>query len=210
MIAPRKQWRTLLIATALAACCGVALAQSSAGKGAASGPPNALQGFSVNREKPVQIEAATLEVRDKERMATFSGNVHVVQGDTTMRCKVLVVHYDNDAPSGMKQATPGPGGQQQITRLEAKGGVVVTQQDQTATGDTGHFDMKSNTITLLGNVVVSQGKNVVRGERLVVDMTTGVSKVDAGASRGPVRMLIEQSPSNDGAAQKQLKLPLGR
>jgi hypothetical protein len=35
-------------------------------------------------------------------------------------------------------------------------------------------------------------------------------KVDAGASRGPVRMLIEQSPSNDGAAQKQLKLPLGR
>jgi lipopolysaccharide export system protein LptA len=127
-----------------------------------------------------------------------------------MRCKVLVVHYDNDTPSGMKQATPGPGGQQQITRLEAKGGVVVTQQDQTATGDTGHFDMKSNTITLLGNVVVSQGKNVVRGERLVVDMTTGVSKVDAGASRGPVRMLIEQSSGSEGGAQRQLKLPLGR
>ena len=188
----------VVVAVALASATfgGAALAQSSANKG----PPNAVQGFSQNRDKPVQIEAATLEVRDKDKKATFTGNVHVVQGDTTMRCKVLVVHYDNTqtGAGGMKAATPGPAGQQQISRLEAKGDVVVTQQDQTATGDTGHFDVKSNTITLLGNVVVSQGKNVVRGERLVVDMTTGVSRVDAGASRGPVRMLIEQN--KDGTA----------
>ena len=69
--------------------------------------------------------------------------------------------------------------------------------------------MKSNTITLLGNVVVSQGGNVVRGERLVVDMTTGVSKVDAGESKGPVRMLIEQN--KDGTStQKTLKFPMSR
>ena len=179
-------------ALALASFGAVAYAQAS------KGPPNAVQGFSKNRDKPVQIEAATLEVRDKDRVATFSGNVHVVQGDTTMRCKVLVVHYDNKTPGGMTSATPGPGGQQQISRLEAKGGVVVTQADQTATGDTGNFDMRTNTITLLGNVVVSQGGNVVRGERLVVDMTTGVSKVDAGASRGPVRMLIEQNKDGSG------------
>jgi len=182
-----------------------AVAQSPPGKG----PPNAVQGFSKNRDKPVNIEAATLEVRDKDRIATFSGNVHVVQGDTTMRCKVLVVHYDSNQPGALKSATPGAGGSQQISRLEAKGGVVVTQQDQTATGDTGLFDMKSNTITLLGNVVVSQGGNVVRGERLVVDMTTGVSKVDAGESKGPVRMLIEQT--KDGTStQKSLKFPMSR
>jgi lipopolysaccharide export system protein LptA len=175
------------------------------------GIPNAVQGFSVNRDKPVQIEAATLEVRDKDKVATFSGNVHVVQGDTTMRCKTLVVHYDNTASAGMKSATPGPGGQQQITRLEAKGDVIVTQSEQTATGDTGLFDMQSNTITLLGNVVVSQGGNVVRGERLVVDMTTGVSRVDAGSKRGPVRMLIEQTPAKGGAPQQNpMKFPLTR
>ena len=59
-------------------------------------PPNALQGFSQNRDEPVKIQAASLEVRDKERMATFSGDVHVVQGDTEMRCKSLVVFYDED------------------------------------------------------------------------------------------------------------------
>jgi lipopolysaccharide export system protein LptA len=195
------------VAAALLAClplCTPALAQQ--GRGKPGGVPNAVQGFSVNREKPVQIEAASLEVRDKQKIATFTGNVQVVQGDTTMRCKVLVVHYDGDAQSGMKSASPGPGGSQQITRLVAKGGVIVTQADQTATGDSGLFDMKSNTITLTGNVVVSQGKNVVRGERLVVDMTSGVSKIDSGASKGPVRMLIEQN--KDGS--QQLKLPGSR
>jgi lipopolysaccharide export system protein LptA len=148
------------------------------------GPPNALQGFSQNRDQPVHIEAATLEVRDKEKQATFSGNVRVTQGDTGLRCKSLVVFYDqggeNDTGSTMKTATPGPGGQQKIKKLEARGSVVVTQKEQTATGDLGLFDMKTNTVTLSGNVVMTQGQNVLRGERLVVDLTNGVSRVESG------------------------------
>jgi len=175
-----------------------AAAQASAG-----GVPNALQGFSQNRNQPVQIEAMSLEVRDKDKVATFSGNVKVVQGDTTMRCKSLVVFYDGQqqkTANTMKSATPGPGGNQSISRLEARGGVTVTQKDQTATGDTGLFDMKANTVTLQGNVVVSQGPNIMRGDRLVVDLTSGVSRVDAGKSQGPVRMLIQQQSGQPGQA----------
>ena len=165
----------------------------------AGGTPNAVQGFSQNRDQPVQIEATSLEVRDKAGVATFTGNVKVVQGDTTMRCKSLVVHYqEQGAPGGVKAASPGPSGQQQISKLEAKGGVIVTQKDQTATGDTGLFDMRSNTVTLLGNVVVSQGQNVMRGERLVVDLTTGVSRVESGKSGGPVRMLVQPGSQTPG------------
>ena len=77
-----------------------------------SGPPNALQGFSVNRDKPIHISATTLEVRDKDKKATFLGNVVVVQGDTTMRCKILDVYYDQEGGSGTaKTTTPGPGGE---------------------------------------------------------------------------------------------------
>lgn len=182
-------------AIAVVAATGAASAQ---GKGV----PNAMQGFSQNRDQPVQIEAASLEVRDKDKVATFAGNVKVVQGDTTMRCKSLMVHYEGNAAPGatMKAAKPGPGGKSQISRLEMKGGVVVTQKDQTATGDAGEFDMKSNTITLSGNVIVSQGQNIMRGERLVVDLTTGVSRVEASKAHGPVRVLIQQQPSSGGNA----------
>jgi lipopolysaccharide export system protein LptA len=180
-------------AVILAAALSGVPAQTGTGKGV----PNALQGFSQNRGQPVQIEAASLEVRDKQKVATFTGNVKVVQGDTTMRSKSLVVFYESQESAGsVKAASPGPGGAQQIRRLEARGGVTVTQKDQTATGDTGIFDMQANTVTLVGNVVVNQGPNVMRGDRLVVDLTTGVSRVDAGKSRGPVRMLIQQSPQS--------------
>jgi len=147
------------------------------------GPPNALQGFSQNRNQPVKIEAATLEVRDRDKQATFSGNVQVTQGDTSLRCKSLVVFYDQDTvgtANTMKAATPGPGGEQKIKKLEARGSVVVMQKDQTATGEFGLFDMKTNTVTLSGNVVMTQGQNVLRGDRLVVDLNSGVSRVESG------------------------------
>jgi lipopolysaccharide export system protein LptA len=103
---------------------------------------------------------------------------------------------------------PGPQGSQQIRRLEAKGDVIVTQKDQVATGDLGIFDTKSNTVTLSGNVVINQGPNVTRGDRLVVDLTTGVSRVDAGS--GPVRMLIQQRPATKEKPAEQPKAGPGR
>jgi lipopolysaccharide export system protein LptA len=148
----------------------------------ASGPPNALQGFSQNRDQPVNIEASTLEVRDKDKVATFTGNVHVTQGDTNLRCKSLVVFYQQEGATGntLPAAQPGPGGQQRIKKLEARGGVVVTQKEQTATGDLGLFEMATNTVTLTGNVVMTTGPNVLRGDRLMVNLTSGVSRVESG------------------------------
>jgi lipopolysaccharide export system protein LptA len=159
-----------------------------------TGVPNALQGFGTNKDQPIQIEAASLEVRDKDKTAVFTGNVVVTQGDTVMKCKELRVFYDQDdpkagakgsAPKGtMKTAQPGPGGKQSIRRLEARGGVIVTTKDQTATGATGIFEMKTNTVTLSGGVVITQGANVLKGERLVVDLTTNFAKVEGGRVQG--------------------------
>jgi lipopolysaccharide export system protein LptA len=178
-----------LIVAALLAIAGAPLhAQPS------KGPPNALQGFSQNHDQPVHIEAATLEVRDKDKVATFSGDVKVKQGDTGLRCKSLVVFYEGNDVTGktLQAASPGPGGQQKIKRLEAHGGVVVTQKEQTATGETGIFDMKNNTVTLNGNVVMTQGQNVLRGDRLVVDLTSGVSRVESGKNgQGRVQGLFQ-------------------
>ena len=170
------------------------------------GPPNALQGFSQNRDEPVNIESNTLEVRDTDKVATFSGDVRVKQGDTAMRSQKLVVFYEQTGENGaaagnagkpMQAATPGPNGSQKIKRLEARGDVVVTQKDQTATGETGIFDMPTNTVTLTGNVVMTQGKNVLRGDKLIVDLTSGVSRVESGKNgRGRVQGLF--LPSGGG------------
>lgn len=186
----------VVCACALAMMIGVA--GDALAQGAVQGVPNAMQGFSQNRDKPIQIDAASLEMRDKDKAATFSGNVKVVQGDTTMRCKTLVVYYDNDQAAGgakpaMKTSTPGPTGSSSIRKLEAKGGVIVTQKDQTVTGDRGVFDMRANTVTMFGNVLLTKDKNVLRGDRLVVDLTTGVSRVELDSGR--VQGVFQASPS---------------
>jgi lipopolysaccharide export system protein LptA len=178
----------------------IALATMAVGdagaQSAVKGVPNAMQGFSQNRDQPIQIEAGSLEMRDKKKEATFAGNVKVVQGDTTMTSKSLVVFYDQSAAPAppaastkgarsapLQSATPGPGGSSSIRRLEARGSVIVTQKDQIVTGETAIFDTKSNQVTMQGGVVLTQGQNVLRGDRLVVDMTTGVSRVESDTGR---------------------------
>lgn len=160
--------------------------------------PNAMQGFSQNRNQPIKIESATLEVHDKERLALFIDNVRLTQGDTLLECKKLIVHYDGETGnSGAKpRQTPQAlsGNSQQIRLIEAKGGVVVTQKDQTAVGDSGIYDMKNNNMTLIGNVIVTQGQNVVRGDKLLVDLTTGVSRIETasvGGAPSRVQMVIQ-------------------
>jgi lipopolysaccharide export system protein LptA len=186
-------------------------------QGTMSGVPNAMQGFTQNRDQPIQIEAASLEMRDKKKEATFSGNVKVVQGDTTMTSKTLVVFYESSggdsgaaapakpanakaaakaAPGApMQSATPGPGGASSIKRLEARGNVVVTQKEQVVTGETAIFDTKANLITMSGGVVLTNCQNVLRGDRLMVDMTTGVSRVESDS--GHVQALLPQGGGSD-------------
>jgi lipopolysaccharide export system protein LptA len=198
IVRERAFGRILFGRTALQGAIIVAIVAAAGATAAQTGPgvPNALQGLSQNGDKPVQIKAQTFEVRDKDKIATFSGNVHVVQGDTTIRCKSLIVTYASDTvEGGARAAQPGPGGKSQISKLEALGGVIVTQNDQTATGERGIFDLRTKIVTLIGNVVVSQGGNVMRGDRLVVDLNTNISRLESGKARG-VEMLIDQSKSN--------------
>jgi lipopolysaccharide export system protein LptA len=202
-----RHLRTLVAATAIAVAAAAggpgAIAQQkkpdaiAQQKNQGQGPQNALQGFSQNRDQPVKIQAASLEVREKDKQATFSGDVHVVNGDTELRCRSLVVFYDDDSSTSsgtknMKAADPGPGGEKSIKRIEAKGGVTVVQKDQNAAGDAAIFNMRENIVTLTGNVVVTRGQDVLRGQRLVVDLTSGVSKMDQGRVEG----LFQSGPRN--------------
>jgi len=192
--------------------------------------PNALQGFARNRNEPIKIDASRLEVHDKDKLAVFSGNVYVQQGDTNMRCPELKVFYEGEVKGATKNsgATPASGEtklpveaaakasatennvQQRIKRLEALGGVIVVSKDQKATGDRADFDIKSNTVTLLGNVVVTQGPNVMKGDKLIVDLSTSRARMEAGTKGSPGRvqgLFVPSSMKEKDAEAKKSKSP---
>jgi len=201
---------------AFAGSASQALTQTRMAQGGAASTP-AKPGQLENKDAPVQIEAATLEVHDKSKTATFSGNVQVVQGDTTMRCRSLVVFYGQEVGLGESGADTtgtavksplGTKGAQNVRRIEARGAVTVLTKDQSASGDLGIYDLKTKTITLSGNVVVSQGQNVIHGERVVVDTETGNARVESGGSGagahaaggGRVRALIQPGKGQGGGS----------
>jgi lipopolysaccharide export system protein LptA len=207
----------------------LATASAAAAQGPTTPSPLGL-GQGVNKDAPVQIEAGTLEVHDKTKTATFSGNVQVVQGDTTMKCHSLVVFYGQEVGLGgsdseVAATTPAksnlgmPKGAQNIRRIEAHGAVTVLTKDQSASGDLGIYDLKTKTITLSGNVVVSQGQNVIHGERVVVDTETGNARVESGSSSptgtsaagaGRVRALIQPGKGQGGGTSNFMTIGPGR
>src|SRR5690606_19540047 len=99
-------------------------------------------------------EADRLEVRDPEKLAIYSGNVTVRQGETVMEAPELRVFYTGEAT---ESGAPGS----QVSRIEAASKVVVRSGDQTASGDRAVLDMAKDLITMTGNVVLTQGPNVV-------------------------------------------------
>jgi len=77
-----------------------------------------------------------------------------------------------------------------IQRMEAEGPVYFVTPTQQAKGDHATYEAVADTVTLTGNVILVQDKNVVKGEKLIIDQKTGHStlvsspKVDKGRVRG--------------------------
>jgi uncharacterized caspase-like protein len=140
---------------------------------------NALFGFSQNRNKPLRIEAAELRVEDKTKTAIFSGNVELIQGDISMRAQELRMYYEGNAQGATNILKTGWHTEDdQVKRFEARGSVVVTQQDQTVRAGAAMFDVPASTIRLTGNVEIAKGQNVRRADALTVNLSAGTSRLE--------------------------------
>ncbi len=141
-----------------------------AGNAGAQSLGEAFKGFSAESEDPILIEADRLEVRDQEKVAIYAGNVRVRQGDTVLKTAQLRVFYTGAAAG----AVPGSG----ISRIEARNRVIFQSGTKTASGDSAVFEMAADRITLTGNVVLTDGDNIVRGEKLIIDLKTRRARME--------------------------------
>lgn len=145
--------------------------------------------FKTDPNAPVDVEADRLDVDDRAKSAIYKGDVRAKQGEFLVRTAKLTARYSGQAGLAEQLDDTGASKKQnaQLTRLEARGKVIVTSKDgQSATGDWADFDIKSNKVVLGGDVVLTQEKNVVRGTKLVIDMLTGESIIQNDPS-APVK-----------------------
>lgn len=118
---------------------------------------------------PVDIKAEHSVLDDRAKRATLAGNVEVRQAEMTLRSARATLAYTGQVVDGNPQ----------INRIDASGGVIINRPDQTAQSQYAIYDLDRGTILLLGGVMLTQGKNVTRGDRMTLDLSASTARLDA-------------------------------
>ena len=135
--------------------------------------PATAQGLKNHDSKaPVDFEADRIEVQDRADRAVLSGNVRVKQAGLTLDAARLTVAYTGAVV----------GGNPSVQRLDASGGVFVRSGNDSARGSFATYDLNRRLSTMIGDVTLNQGSNVLRGGRLVIDLASGRSVIDGRSS----------------------------
>jgi lipopolysaccharide export system protein LptA len=186
---------------------GAALAQASvatpppAGTPAPASAPSPASGVlgPHNPGAPIDISADGVDIFQPQRLIVYKGNVEAISDDTRLRTPELRVYYKPKTPAapGAKPAPAASGSpvseSDSIDHIEAAGPVYYITPTENARGDHGTYVADTTTYTLTGNVVVVQGKSVGKGDRLVMNRTTGESNLYADHPQAPkerVRMIL--------------------
>jgi len=176
--------RTFAKVLVLASVFTSLLAGSGSDPSFAQGLTGSLGAMRVDTDAPIRIESDTLEVDDNAKLAVFAGKVRVTQEKMRLTAGRLEIRY-----------RPGANGRPtELRSVVAVGGVRMSLNDQVATGARAHYDLATEIMTLSGNVVLSQGENVIRGDSVEVNLRTGKSRVVSSAvseNKGRVRGLFK-------------------
>lgn len=150
-----------------------------------------------NTNAIIDVNADRIEVRDRENLALFQGNVKVEQADMTLEANTVRVYYERGQAENLT-----------ILRIDASGNVRLTSPSERAVGNYGIYDVRQRQITLVGNVRLTKGESTLNGDRLQVNLDSGVIRLDgapavAGQSSNRVTGRFVVPPRDDQTQQNE-------
>ena len=107
--------------------------------------------------------------------AIATGNAKAIQGQTTIKANKIIAVLSED-------------NSQQIKELQAIGKVVFLKDKQLATGDKATYYLNQDKVIITGNVELKRDDNIIKGEKLIIDFLTGLSKMEGSGTNQKVKM----------------------
>ena len=128
---------------------------------------------------PLDINANHLEIYDEKNMAIYDGRVDAVQDGVHLRANRLEIYFaeaaaNTDDTSANLGASFGA-----VERIVAVGEVYYVTPDRVVRCDRAVYSLKNDQIVMDGNVVVTQGENVIRSSHLTININTGKAVFNA-------------------------------
>jgi lipopolysaccharide export system protein LptA len=145
--------------------------------------PAAAQ-LATNTSAPVDITADELETANNACTSIWRGHAEALQDNARLRADVLTADFEVK-PGGKGAGAPagGGGGCGDLVRLKADGSVYYVTPTQKVHGDNAVYEAATTVLTITGDVVATQGQNVLRGTRMVFNTQTGQGHME-GAAKG--------------------------
>ncbi len=130
-----------------------------------------LTGNNLSLKTPTDTVTASdkLTYSAAKREMTAVGHAKAVRGDDVITASKLIGRFINDATGNTK-----------LHELEAVTNVVIRTPTDTLYGDSGVYNAETNKATIIGNVRIERGQNLITGARGEVDLNTNVSRIYGG------------------------------
>ena len=162
----------------------------------------------IQGDAPVDISADLFEGYNAQGLAVWRGAVEVVQAQTRLRCSELRAQFRQAAGGAAQPGVAASWGD--IQTLTCTGPVYYVTPTQSARGDNAVYEGASETITMTGNVVVTQGQNVATGDRAIINTRTNDSRLEAtarGGGSGRVRTVLYPENNRPAGAAPPARAP---
>jgi len=172
-----------------------------------------IMGSAASQEtQQSELSRSPIELLNAEFVQTLEGgqkilaegNVFLRQDESRLRCDRLTVDFPPaGAADSLGQDLSG------AQRLECKGNVILLTPDQRARGDVGIYQAQGRTITLTGNVIVTDCRTVLRGGALVVYLDEDRTILRRGPNGDRVQGVLDENPPGEASGCDSLR-PLPR
>jgi len=149
------------------------------------------KGKSSKQKKPIPtiIEADELVYFQKENKAVYKGNVVVKRGDLTIYANKMDIYMDKNGD---------------VKKIIATGNVrIYKSPDREGRGNKAIYDKEADTIVLIGNALLKQGKNVVEGDRIIHYISKEITEVKGAKKRRVKTIIFEKEKSNKKNKKKR-------
>jgi len=114
-------------------------------------------------DSPISIEASSLEIIHNENKVILDGKVRVINESLALTTDYMELYYNLvDSNNNIE-----------ITRIYCDGNVLIDFDDQLITSQVAEYDLKSNTLLLKKDVLISKNEgNNIKAEEVLVDLNT--------------------------------------
>lgn len=147
---------------------------------------NELMSFDTNINAPLKVDADKMYIDKIALEGGLSGSVNINQGPLNFKADQMKFIFTNDVSLPL------------VTNLYASNGVVISNQDMTATGNNASYSVSSNEIILLGNVTVENNLTTLKGDKLLIDLETGAIDFMANNNQNNrIKGVLMQSEKKD-------------